>query len=53
VVSLFESGLGKALPTIRPVNVASGLESDIKVATLNSKVEPGAFVLDEMKCNLA
>ena len=53
MVSLLESGLSEALPTIRSVDGSSGLEGNIEVAALDGKVEPGALILDEMKRDLS
>ena len=52
MVSLFESGLGEALPTVGSVNSSGSLKSNIEVAALDGEVEPSALVLDEMECNL-
>ena len=52
MISLFESGLSEALPTVRSVNGPSSLKSNIKVAALDGKVEPCALILDEMECDL-
>jgi hypothetical protein len=52
VVSLFKSGLSKAIPAIRSVNRLSSLESDIQVAALDGKVESGTLILHKMKCDL-
>jgi hypothetical protein len=52
VVSLFESGLSEALPTVRSVDNSSSFEGDIEVAALDGKVKPSALVLHEMQCDL-
>lgn len=52
VVPLFQSGLGEAPPTIGPVNSPGGLEGNVQIATLNSKVKPSVLVLHKMECNL-
>jgi hypothetical protein len=52
VVSLFESGLSEALPTVRSVNSPSSFKGNIEVAALDGKVEPSALILHEMQCDL-
>jgi hypothetical protein len=52
VVSLLESGLSEALPTVRSVDNSSSLEGDIEVAALDGKVKPSALVLHEMQRDL-
>ena len=52
MISLLESGLSKAVPTVKPVNGPGSLESNIEVATLDGKVKPGALILNEMKRDL-
>lgn len=51
VVSLFECGLGNTFPTAGSVH--GSLESNIEAAAINSKVEPGAFILNEMERDLS
>ena len=48
MVSLFESGLSEALPTVRSVDNSSRFEGNIEVATLDGEIKPGALVLHEM-----
>lgn len=45
VIALFESLLTQALPYVFSVNTFGFLESDIQVATFNSEIKPGRFVL--------
>lgn len=52
MVSLFESGLSEALPTVRSVDNPSSFEGNIEVAALDGKVKPSALVLHEMQCDL-
>ena len=52
MVSLFEGRLSETLPTVGSVDGPGSLESNIKVAALDGKVEPGALILDEVECDL-
>ena len=52
MVSLFEGGLSETLPTVGSVDNPGSLESNIKVAAFDGEVEPGALILNEMKCDL-
>ena len=48
MVSLFESGLSKALPAVRSVDNSSSFEGNIEVAALDGKVKSSALVLHKM-----
>jgi hypothetical protein len=53
MVPLFQGLLGKTVPAFRTVDRFGSLKCNIKIATLDSQVETGVFILNEMKCNLS
>ena len=53
MISLLESGLSETLPTVGSVDGPGSFESNIKVAALDSKVEPGFLILDEVERDLS
>lgn len=47
-----ESGTGKLVPYILPINGLGHLERDLEVSTFDSKVESRLLILNKVKCNL-
>lgn len=52
MVALLESLLSESVPAFVAIQSLSGLESDFKVAALDSEVEARGLVLDEVKGDL-
>ena len=52
MVALFQCLLRQPFPAVRTIDSLGGLKSGVEVATLNSKIEPCVFVLNEVQGNL-
>lgn len=52
VVTRLESGSSKLVPNLLFVKSLGHLQRDLQVSTLNSQVESGLLILDEMESDL-
>ena len=52
MIPLFQGLLGQTVPAIGTVDCLGSLEGNIKISALDSQVETGVLIFNEMKCNL-